>query len=256
MVFLVAGCGKDTATPDRDLTAGPILRSSTSTPAVPWCEDLEADGLVFDEVRGDCQYKYLERGMKYWQKLASVAFVGNVVPDCHDGVLKHCIPSEFGEDCLVICPFAVKSISHVLFGDPGSIAMLSSFTPQVSNLVDDWLYHFDGSYPSDSWTVSGGRNLVFANRACFAEKYTGERDVYLITGLYPVVDDTIFDLDDVTTSVSSLQTRLASTGFTVEEEESYSRRCHFDSFTTSSGGVAENAVKTSEPIRVLPPPAP
>lgn len=259
--LLGGGCGKEDAISHRDLTAGPVLLPRASspniiTPPVSWCEDLEAIGTVFDETRGDCRYKYLTRGIKYWQQTASVAFVGDVRPDCDGGVVRHCLPSEFGTDCLVICPFEIRNISQILYGEPHSISTLASFEPRVSSYDKSVLYHFDTWYPSNSWRVSGGSNLVFASRACFAEKYTGERDVYLIAGMYPVEGDTVFDIDDVTASVTGLQAHLNSSGFVVDEEARYAARCGFDSFKSApSDNKLDADADKVEPVPVLPAPA-
>jgi hypothetical protein len=228
MTILGTMTGCEGAPVDRDLSAGPIITNSPASPG-PWCEDLEAQGIMPEETGDECVYKYLDNGIKYWPLYASVAFVADVRPDCDGGVQRFCQPSEFGEDCLEICPMKVGRISATLFGNPDAIESLATFGPETWQKDGETVnaYLVDGQYPSSHWTISAGYNLIFAHRECYASRYVGYDGLFLVTGIYPVEGDVVFDADEVSTTIQFLNEEIGAMGVTEDETEDYSRRCLF-----------------------------
>lgn len=227
-ILSVIGCQDQRSV--RDLSAGPLLNGSIGE-SVSWCEELEPQDVLPDSAEDKCIYKYLENGIRYWSQYASVAFVADIEPDCEGGVQRFCLPWALGEDCLEFCPMKVGQTDFTLFGDPDQIETLAAFGSEVwefgGRLVD--VYLLDGDYPSSRWTISPGSNLIFAHRACYANRYVGYDGLFLVTGIFPVDGDIVFDVENVSTTLPYLAEKISSLTPAKDESEDYARRCGIES---------------------------
>jgi len=195
--------------------------------SVTWCEDLENRDVLHHSAEEECAYKYLVNGIQYWAHYASVAFVAELNPDCEGDIQRFCLPWALGENCLEFCPVKIGRIKTTLFGNPDQIETLATFGFEVweSNGQSVNAHLLDGNYPASRWTIAPGANLIFAHRACYARRYVGYDGLFLVTGVYPVEGDIVFDVDDASTTLTYLASKLRSLELELDEAEDYARRC-------------------------------
>jgi len=224
----LAGCNA-TGIPERNLGAGPLIDHNANVGELPWCENLGPyEAAIPSE---NCIFKHLDKGIvNHWMALASVAFVADVQPLCGKQAETLCAGSS-EEDCFKICRFKLGEVIERIWGNPEEIDILASLDIEVvyENGEATIAYQLDGSYPAYIWTVSPGRNLIFANKACNYDKLTGSDTLYLIAGIYPVENELVCDLDNQTLSLSSLIRSVDGSGITVDEDALYRRMCDFES---------------------------
>lgn len=248
-VFAWVGLGCSGNKSAGDISGGPLMEFAVNEDYA-WCEDLEAQGIGIDANADLCQFKYLDRGYAYWADLASVAFVGQVEPDCDDGDKEYCLPSEFGEDCLVICPLKLNQVSRVLFGNPQSIETLATLEREQRDIDGDLIdaFHADGNYPSPWWKVAPGDNLIFAHRACYAQRYVGYDGLFLVVGIYPIRDGLVRDADDRSILVDDLRDAFDMMDLNIDEAADYSSRCDIESFQVPQKVIPPPSENAPEPV--------
>ena len=72
--------------------------------------------------------------------------------------------------------------------------------------------------------------LIFAYRACYAQRYVGYDGLFLVVGIYPIRDGLVRDADDRSILVDDLRDAFDMMDLNIDEAADYSSRCDIESF--------------------------